>query len=72
MPHALKLACLNCGNSEESLSSVVLDGSNESIVNSITCKDSKIDLGSKKFWISLRINLPPMRPIKVKAVCLNS
>lgn len=68
-PHALKLSSPNCGNSEESLSSVILDGSNENIVNSITCKDSEIDLGSKRFWISLRINLPPKRPINVKAVC---
>lgn len=69
MPHALKLSGSNCGNSEESLSSVVLDGSNENIINSIMHKDSEIDLGSKRFWISLRINLPPKRPIDVKAVC---
>ncbi|XP_023711857.1 uncharacterized protein LOC111866811 isoform X2 [Cryptotermes secundus] len=69
MPRALKLSGSNCGNSEESLSSVVLDGSNENIIDSITHKDSEIDLGSKRFWISLRINLPPKRPIDVKAVC---
>ncbi|XP_069676252.1 X-linked interleukin-1 receptor accessory protein-like 2 isoform X2 [Periplaneta americana] len=55
-----------CGSSEESLSSVILDGSKENIMNSTKNNDRGIDYGSCKFWTSLRIHLPPKRPVGTK------
>jgi hypothetical protein len=65
------LSDLNCENSEDSLSSVALGGSKENIINSVKCNDTETDLGSKRFWTSLRINLPPKRPTDVKTNSLN-
>lgn len=66
--HTLNLTSSNCGNSEESLSSVVLGGSKENIINSVKHNDTGIDPGSKRFWTSLRINLPPKRPTNIQRV----
>jgi hypothetical protein len=66
--HALNVSDSNCGNSEESLSSVVLGGSKDNIIHSVKNNETGIDPGSKRFWTSLRINLPPKRPIHVKTI----
>jgi hypothetical protein len=58
----------NCGNSEESLTYVVMGGSKENIINSIKHDSSGVQLGSKSFWTSLRINLPPKRSTDVMAI----
>jgi hypothetical protein len=57
----------NCGSSEESLTSVVLGGSKENFTHTVKHNDTGVTLGSKRFWTSLRINLPPKRSTDVTA-----
>jgi hypothetical protein len=58
----------NCGNSEESLTHVVMGGSKENIIKSIKHENTGVHLGSKRFWTSLRINLPPKRPTDIMEI----
>ena len=62
----------NCGSSEESLTSVVLGGSKENFTHTVKHNDTGVTLGSKRFWTSLRINLPPKRSTDVTAATWNS
>jgi len=66
-PHTSNMSDSNHGNSEESLTRV-LNGSKENIINSTKHGNTGVHLGSRKFWTSLRINLPSKRPIDMMAV----
>jgi len=66
-PYTSNISDSNHGNSEESLTRV-LSGSKDNIINSIKHSNTGVHLGSRRFWTSLRINLPSKRPIDMMAV----
>jgi hypothetical protein len=66
-PYTSNMSDSNCGNSEESLTHV-LSGSKENVINSIKHSNTGAPLGSRRFWTSLRINLPSKRPIDMMAI----
>jgi hypothetical protein len=66
-PYTSNMSDSNHGNAEESLTPV-LSGSEENIIYSIKHSNTVAHLGSRRFWTSLRINLPSKRPIDMMAV----